>query len=189
MGVIERNLHFMRPFPQNWQRSKTDWTYFPDESLNQRSSKRNHFSDIHLRSIEDLGDENVSMAQIGHKRAVFDTRNGLDKRSDGDKSYRTVELSPGFHQLGSTLPPVHFGREKKYYGYEKSSVPMKNDKVSIVDDDAFQKKEQQQAYDQTIDDVIQLDQWKPAESITSAFRVLERRSTEKTSAKYRPRVR
>lgn len=179
----------MRPYPQNWQRSKTDWNYFPDESVDHLSSKRNHFANMHLRSIEDLGDDNVYMAQIGHKRAVYDARNGLDKRSEGDKSYRTVELSPDFHKLGSTLPSVHFGREKKYHGREKSMVVMKNDKLSVLDADAFEKKERQQAHDQNIDEVLQLERWKPAETITSAFRVLDRHSTENTSAKYRPRVR
>ena len=112
VAFLERNIHFMRPFPQNWQRSKTDWNYFPDEHDHHRSSKRNHFADVYLRSLEDLGDENVSMAQIGHKRQVYDTRNGLDKRTDGDKSYRTVEYSTDFHKFGTTLPAVVFGREK-----------------------------------------------------------------------------
>ena len=179
----------MRPFPQNWQRSSTDWNYFPDEHVQQRSSKRNHFANVYLRSLEDLGDENVSMAQIGHKRQVYDTRNGLDKRSDGDKSYRTVEYSTDFHKFGSTLPAVNFGRDKKYYGHERSAVPMKTEKINVLDDVAFEKKERQYEQDQLIEEVIQLENWKPAESITSAFKVLDRESTDKNAGRYRPRVR
>ena len=66
---------------------------------------------------------------------------------------------------------------------------MKTDKIPVLDDDAFEKKERRYEHDQTIEEVIQLENWKPAESITSAFKVLDRDSTEKNAGKYRPRVR
>ena len=27
VGLIEQNIHFVRPYPQNWQRSKNQWIY------------------------------------------------------------------------------------------------------------------------------------------------------------------
>ncbi len=176
----------MRPFPQNWQRSKKEWLYFCDESMEHRSSKRNFFADIHFRSLEDLGDENVQMAMIGRKRRGFDSRNGLEKRSEGDKSYRRVELSPDFHKLGSTLPAVDFGRVKKRHGSEKTFVPMNNETIPIVDEHEFEEKELKREQDELINEVIQLDQWKPAETMITAFKVFD---TDPNGGKYRPRFR
>jgi hypothetical protein len=173
----------MRSFPQNWQRSENEWIYFSDEHKEHRSSKRNFFADIHLRSLEDLGDENVYMTQIGRKRKVFNLRNGLEKRSEGDKSYRRVELSPDFHKLGSTLPPIDFGRVKKQHGPEKTIVPMQNEIIPIVDENDFEEKELKREHDEHINEVIQLEKWKPAESITTAFKVFN------TEPRYRPRFR
>jgi hypothetical protein len=184
VAFIERNIHHMRPYPQNWQCTKKDWIYFTDESIEHRSSKRNFFDDIHFRSLEDLGDENVSMQQIGRKKQVFDTRNGLRQRSEGDKNYRRVELSPDFHKLGSTLPAVDFGRLKKRHGPAKTYVPMKNESIPIVDENDFEEKELKQEHDQLVDEVIQLDTWKPAESMKTAFKVFNL-----NGAKYRPRFR
>jgi hypothetical protein len=179
----------MRPYPQNWQRSKNDYVYFGDESLDHRSSKRNYFADIHFRSLEDLGDDNVYMSQIGHKRQVPNIRNGLNKKSEGDKSYRTAEFSPDFHKFGSTLPPIDFGRAKKRHGHAKTFVPMQNERIPIVDENDFEEKERQHENDQIVTEVIQLDTWKPAKSISSAFKVFDLDPNDTKGGKYRPRVR
>ncbi|CAF0969541.1 unnamed protein product [Rotaria sp. Silwood1] len=189
VSFIERNIHFMRPHPQNWQRSKNEWIYFSDESADSHSSKRNLFANIHFRSLEDLGDENVHMAQIGHKKKVLDVRNGLQKRSEGDKSYRMVELSPDFYKFGSTLPAINFGRIKKRYGHEKTFVPMKNETIPIIDEKDFEEKERQREHNQTVNEVIQLDNWIPADSMTRAFTVLDIESNDKDGIRYRPRFR
>jgi hypothetical protein len=179
----------VRSFPQNWQRSTNEWIYFTDESPDHRSSKRNFFANIHLRSLEDLGDDNVHMTKIGHKRQVFDLRNGISKRSDGDKSYRRVELEPNFHKLGSTLPPVNFGHMKNPHGSMKTFIPMTNETISIIDEDAFKEKERKREYDESINEVIQLDKWKPAEILTSAFKVFASDSNDKRSERYRSHFR
>jgi hypothetical protein len=96
------------------------------------------------------------MAQIGHKRQVLDVRNGLEKKSEGDKSYRRVELSPDFH--------IDFGRVKKRHGHAKTYLLMKNE-------------------------VIQLDNWKPVETMASAFKVFDTDPDDTNGVKYRPRFR
>lgn len=179
----------MRPYPQNWQRTTNEWLYFNDEHINAISSKRNFFSGIHIRSLEDLGDGDIHMEQIGRKARVYNMRNGIEKRSEGDKNYRRVELSSDFHKFGSTLPAVNFGRLKKRYGHEKTYVPMKNDIIPIVDENDFEKKELQREHNELVNEVIQLEQWKPAESITSAFKVFDTDPNDKTLVKYRPRFR
>ncbi|CAF3002659.1 unnamed protein product [Rotaria socialis] len=189
VGLIEKNLHFVRPYPQNWQRSANEWMYFADESINQNSSKRNHFDNIHLRSLEDLGDQNMSMVQIGHKKKVLDIRNGLKKKSEGDKNYRTVEQSPEFHKYGTTLPVVDFGHEKKRQGNARNFVPMRNDRIHIIDEREFTQKERQQEKENIIDEVVQLDNWKPAERVKSAFKVFDLDPNDKYGGKYRPRIR
>jgi hypothetical protein len=179
----------MRPYSQNWQRTNNEWLYFSDEGMNKRSSKRNFFGDLHFRSLEDLGDENVQMIQIGHKKKVFDARNGLGQRSDGDKNYRRVELSPDFHKLGSTLPAVNFGRVKQRHGPTKSYVPMKNEVIPIVDENDFEMKELQREQNELVNEVVQLEQWKPAETIKTAFKVFDLDPNDKNGGRYRPRFR
>jgi hypothetical protein len=176
----------MRPYPQNWQRSKDEWLYFNDEPMDHPSSKRNFFDNTYFRSLEDLGDENVYLKNIGRKRKVDDVRNGLQKRSEGDKSYLRAELSPDFYKFGSTLPAVNFGRLKTRHGPTKTFVPMKNEKIPIVDENDFEEKELQRKHDELIDEVIQLDNWKPAEPITTAFKVFD---TDPNGKRYRPRFR
>lgn len=189
VGVIERNIHFMRPFPQNWQRTNNEWIYVTDESVDHRPAKRNIFGSIHLRSLEDVGDENVQMASIGHKRQVLDSRNGLPKISNGDKSYRTVEFSPDFYKFGSTLPVVNFGRLKQRYGPQSRFVPMNNEKIPIVDEHDFEEKERKLEMNNIINEVIELDKWTPAESVTRAFNVLDLDPNDKENGRYRPRFR
>ncbi|CAF1165648.1 unnamed protein product [Rotaria magnacalcarata] len=189
VGIIERNIHFMRPYPQNWQRTNNEWIYFNDESVDHRPSKRNFFANVYLRSLEDLGDENVHMESMGHKRKVADPRNGLQKRSEGDKSYRGVELSPNFYKFGCTLPAVDFGRLKKRHGPKSRFVPMKNEKIPVTDENEFEEKERKRENNQIIEEVIQLENWTPVESMTRAFTVFDMESNDKEGGKYRPRFR
>ncbi|CAF0831258.1 unnamed protein product [Adineta steineri] len=185
VSIIEQNLHFVRAYPQNYQRSTNEWTYFTDESPDHRPAKRNLFANIHLRSIEDLGDENVHMTQIGHKRKVYDVRNGLPKRSDGDKSYRRVEFEPDFHKLGSTLPAINFGHMKSVDELNKTFIPMKNETLHVIDDKEFEEKERKREYDESINEVHRLDNWKPAECLKSAFNVFPTSSKDKRAGKRR----
>ncbi|CAF0746982.1 unnamed protein product [Adineta ricciae] len=189
IAVIEQNLHFVRSFPQNWQRTSNEWIYFPDESADHRPSKRNLFADMHLRSIEDLGNDDVHMTQMGHKRRVYDSRNGIPKRSDGDKSYRRVEYEPNFHKLGSTLPPINFGYNGNPDELEKTFIPMKRDTIHVIDEEEFEEKQRQREYDESIDEVRQLDKWKPAECLKSAFQVFPSDSKDKRAGKRRSHFR
>ncbi|CAF3634767.1 unnamed protein product [Rotaria socialis] len=256
VGIIEQNIHFMRPYPQNWQRTNNEWIYFNDESADHRPAKRNFFANVYLRSLEDLGDENVHMETMGHKRKVIDPRNGLQKRSEGDKSYRGVELSPNFYKFGCTLPAVNFGRLKKRHGPKKDLgdenvhmetmghkrkvidprnglqkrsegdksyrgvelspnfykfgctlpavnfgrlkkrhgpksrfVPMTNEKIPVTDENEFEEKERRRENNQIVEEVIQLENWTPVESMTRAFTVFDMESNDKEGGKYRPRFR
>ncbi len=131
----------------------------------------------------------MHMSQIGHKKQVLDRRNGLKQRSAGDKSYQTVEESPDFHKFGSTLPVVEFGHENKRHEPVKSLVPMKNEKTHVIDDHEFAENERKREEKNIIDEVIQLDNWKPAKRVTSAFRVLDLDPNDKNGGRYRPRIR
>jgi len=129
------------------------------------------------------------MSQIGHKKKVLDIRNGLGKKSEGDKNYRRVEQSTDFYKFGSTLPVVDFGREKKRHGHITTFVPMKNEKISIIDQNEFAEKELKHEQENIIGEVVQLDKWKPAERVTSAFKVFDLDPNDKNGGRYRPRVR
>lgn len=129
------------------------------------------------------------MTLIGHKKKVPDVRNGLRKKSEGDKNYRIVEQSPDFHKFGSTLPVVNFGQEKKRHGHAKTFVPMKNDKIAVMDQAEFAEQERKREQQMIVDEVVRLDRWKPAERVTSAFKVFDLDPNDKNGGKYRPRVR
>jgi hypothetical protein len=129
------------------------------------------------------------MSQIGHKKKVRDVRNGLPKRAEGDKSYRIVEHSSDFHKFGSTLPVVDFGHDNKQHGNGRIIVPMKNEKITIIDQNEFAEREWKREEERIVDEVAKLDNWKPAERVTSAFKVFDLDPNDKNGGKYRPRVR
>ena len=131
----------------------------------------------------------MHMAQIGHKKKVLDVRNGLKKKAEGDKHYRTVEQSPEFHKFGTTLPIVNFGRERKRHGHAKTFVPMKDEKIPIVDRQEFAERGWKREQENIIDDVVRLDQWKPAQHVTTAFKVFDLDPNDKNGGRYKPRVR
>ncbi|CAF0831683.1 unnamed protein product [Adineta ricciae] len=189
VAFIERNIRFTRPHPQNWQRSMNEWIYVTDESVDHNPAKRNLFADIHLRSVEDLGNQDMHMSQIGRKKPVFDRRNGIPKRSEGDKTYQIVDESPGFHKIGTTLPVVEFGRKKSEHVFVKAVVPMTNESVHVIDEKEFAEKLKQREQENIIDEVAQLDNWKPAQRVSSAFKVLDLDPTDKRNGRYRPRIR
>lgn len=189
VALIEQNIHFQRPFSQNWQETNNEWRYFTDVPLDQQSSKRNIFNQVHLRSTEDLGDENMFMSMIGRKKKVKDLRNGVRKRTEGDKTYKHVEQSSDFYKFGATIPQVNFGQEKKSFQDRRSILVLKNEKIPIVDRDDFLEKERQREYQTLIDEVTHLDKWKPAERVKSAFKVFDNDPHEKQASRYRPRVR
>ncbi|CAF0825624.1 unnamed protein product [Adineta steineri] len=189
VSFIERNIRFTRPYPQNWQRTTNEWIYFTDESIEHNPSKRNYFADIYLRSIEDLGNQDIHMTQIGYKKKVLDKRNGLPKKSDGDKSYHNVEESTDFHKFGSTLPVVEFGHEKTRHESVKTLVQMKNEHFHVMNDKEFAEQERKREQENIIDEVAQLDNWKPAPRVKSAFKVLDLDPNDKHGGRYRPRIR
>lgn len=129
------------------------------------------------------------MTQIGRKKRVLDTRNGLRKKAEGDKCYRTVEQSPEFHKYGSTLPIVEFGREKKRHGNAKNFLILKNEKIHVIDEREFAAKERRREKESIVNDVVELDNWKPAERVKSAFKVFDLDPNDKYGGKYRPRIR
>ena len=129
------------------------------------------------------------MTQIGRKKKVRDIRNGLGKRAEGDKNYRIVEQSTDFHKFGSTLPTVHFGQEKKRHGHAKTFVPMKDERIPIVDENESAEKARKRAQENIIREVTQLEQWKPAHHASSAFKVFDLDPNDKNGGKYKPRIR
>ena len=160
------------------------------QRLNRTISLTQDTSHSSLVCRQSPGDVNMFMPTIGHKKRVADLRNGLQKRSEGDKSYRVVEHSPNFYKLGSTLPQVNFGQERDPYAHEKRRVPMRNESVPIVEHHEFVAREQRREYERSVDQVEQLDQWKPAQRVAIAFKVFDDGPKDKSGAnKYRPRVR
>jgi hypothetical protein len=126
------------------------------------------------------------MSTIGRKKPVNDIRNGLAKRSNGDKNYRCVEQSADFHKQGATVSNVNFARESFELARRRTRVPMTTDKISVMSEEDFIEKQRQHDYKTSVDEVMQLDRWKPAERIKSAFQAFNINTNEK---KYRSRLR
>ena len=52
------------------------------------------------------------------------------------KVIKIIELlnnHQNFHKFGSTLPVVDFGHEKKRHGHVKTFVPMKDEKIPVIE--------------------------------------------------------
>jgi hypothetical protein len=66
---------------------------------------------------------------------------------------------------------------------------MKNEKIPVTDQHEFAEKAWKREQEDVIRDVVRLDQWKPAQRVTSAFKVFDLDPNDKNGGRYKPRVR
>lgn len=138
--IFENNWHAMRPYPYTYMRTSNEWLLDPGLS---NKGMRCTFNGEHL-ATKTTSDEITHKMLFGQGRNLgyIDKRNGIGQASPGDKNYQVPEYSPGFHNLGSSLPIVEFG-------YRDFEEPYKN---------VARRKER----DEEVKCVKALDNWRPA---------------------------
>ncbi|CAJ0967657.1 unnamed protein product [Ranitomeya imitator] len=85
----------------------SEWSFYPNFgcSTTYHVGKRCIIGGVHKSSQVGSHDHTLPMS-TGRRKKVFDPRNGIPEAHPGDKPFRTVEYSPGFHKFGSTMPVV-----------------------------------------------------------------------------------
>ncbi|XP_073442693.1 spermatogenesis-associated serine-rich protein 1 isoform X2 [Dendrobates tinctorius] len=132
-------IRLQRSYPKSRLDAGSEWSFYPNFGcpITYHVGKRCIIDGVHKSSQVGSHDHTLPMS-TGRRKKVFDPRNGIPEAHPGDKPFRTVEYSPGFHKFGSTMPVVIF------------SVPFKV-KVNI------------QSLEEEKRDVEDLNRWKPAQ--------------------------
>nr|XP_054110015.1 spermatogenesis-associated serine-rich protein 1 isoform X3 [Callithrix jacchus] len=119
---------------------RPEWTFYPRLSSNIHTyhvGKQCFFNGVFLGNKRSLSERTVDKC-FGRKKYDIDPRNGIPKLTPGDNPYMYPEQSKGFHKAGSTLSPVNF-----------SILP-------------FWVKEKANSLKNEIQEVEELDNWRPA---------------------------
>lgn len=104
---------------------------------------------------------------VGAKKEVYNKRNGIPATSLGDKSYQVPEYSPDFHKHGSTRPVINFGGSLKYV--PDTFVPLQD--LPMRPRVSFEEKERRKLRKQEIDEVKNLDCWRPANPLSPVLQL------------------
>ncbi|XP_028409724.1 uncharacterized protein LOC114532419 [Dendronephthya gigantea] len=97
---------------------------------------------------------------MGQKKKAWDCRNGVAERAPGDKSYHVPEYALQFHHHGSTLPLPSFGAMKTV---PDTFIPLV--KLPLKPRIPFHVKERKKEKAREINEVNELDHWKPAKQL------------------------
>lgn len=106
---------------------------------------------------------------VGAKKSVFEQRNGIPAASLGDKSYQVPEYSSDFHKQGSTRPVVNFGGSLKYV--PDTFVPLQD--LPSRPRTTFEERQKRKAKKEEIEEVKNLDHWRPADLLSPVLQLPE----------------
>lgn len=143
----------LRTYPGHNRMSQHEWTSYPEGF---HFGKVTSFDGIHKASGH--GQQEVEYDQIlgcSRKEPYIDKRNGLWIARPGDKPYRSVEYSPGFHRKGSTRPVVNFGQ-----GAHKVIIPL--EPLPPIKAEPYILKERRRIFLEEAETVKSLEDWRPA---------------------------
>nr|XP_054110016.1 spermatogenesis-associated serine-rich protein 1 isoform X4 [Callithrix jacchus] len=121
------------------------------------SSHSEHSSETSLPEVQKHKyPEEFSLLKL---QTNIDPRNGIPKLTPGDNPYMYPEQSKGFHKAGSTLSPVNFSivpYEKKFDTF----IPL--EPLPQIPNLPFWVKEKANSLKNEIQEVEELDNWRPA---------------------------
>ncbi|EHB10890.1 Spermatogenesis-associated serine-rich protein 1 [Heterocephalus glaber] len=146
---------------QTRDRQRPEWTFYPRFSCSIHTyhvGKQCFFNGVFLGNRRSVSERTVDKS-LGRKRYDMDPRNGIPKLTPGDNPYMSPEQSKGFHQAGSTLPPVNFSLvpyQKKFDTF----VPL--EPLPPTPSLPFWVKEKANRLKNEIREVEELDNWHPA---------------------------
>ncbi|XP_019062125.1 spermatogenesis-associated serine-rich protein 1 [Fukomys damarensis] len=150
---------------QKRDEQRPEWTSYPRFSCSIHTyhvGKQCFFNGVFLGNRRSLSERTVDKS-LGRKRYDMDPRNGIPKLTPGDNPYMCPEQSKGFHQAGSTLPPVNFSLvpyQKKFDTF----IPL--EPLPPTPSLPFWVKEKANHLKNEIREVEELDHWQPAAPLT-----------------------
>ncbi|KAL9969686.1 hypothetical protein ACROYT_G021930 [Oculina patagonica] len=104
---------------------------------------------------------------VGAKKQVYDKRNDIPVASLGDKSYQVPEYSLDFHKQGSTRPIINFGGSLKCV--PDTFVPLQD--LPFKPRITFEEKQKKKLKREEIEEVKNLDHWRPADPLSPALQL------------------
>ncbi|XP_075719674.1 spermatogenesis-associated serine-rich protein 1 [Rhinoderma darwinii] len=158
--IFPERLGLQRSYPKSSLDVGAEWSFYPNYGCpcTYHVGKRCIIGGVH-RSSQVGKHLHTLPTSIGIKKKVFDPRNGIPEAHPGDKPFRTVEYSSGFHKLGSTMPVVNF--RESYKVKADTFIPLqKLPKKSGV---PYKVKIHMQNLEEDKRDVEELNTWKPAQ--------------------------
>jgi hypothetical protein len=209
---IDLNLTQLKQFPDKWKShnepdnvSNRGRPHLAKRCMFYDTSSGQH---VHLNSLDTIGmqhllDTEPSGTQsdylldiLGFKKKVYDKRNDLCEVSPGDKPYKTVEYSQEFfNKINRNWRSEKYNGAKRYYGNEISDEDLikfkllldldPNDSLFKYRKDLNYEHDVHKEYLNEIDNVKNLDNWKPASKLDVPFKVLD---VVDKNHKYRPKV-
>ncbi|XP_075056591.1 spermatogenesis-associated serine-rich protein 1 [Mixophyes fleayi] len=153
-------LQLQRSFPRSHLDVGAEWSFYPNFGFpfTYHIGKRCIIDGIHRKSQSSTPVRTLPLGLM-RKKKVSDPRNGIPTAQLGDKPFRTVEYSPGFHKFGSTLPVVNF--RESYKIKADTFIPLQ--KLPMEPCAPFRVKIRRQHLEEEKRDVKELNTWKPAQ--------------------------
>ncbi|XP_069584285.1 spermatogenesis-associated serine-rich protein 1 [Ranitomeya imitator] len=154
------SIRLQRSYPRSSLEAGSEWSFYPNFgcSTTYHVGKRCIIGGVHKSSQVGSHDHTLPMS-TGRRKKVFDPRNGIPEAHPGDKPFRTVEYSPGFHKFGSTMPVVILRESFKV----KSDTFIPLQKLPKKPSVPFKVKVNIQSLEEEKRDVEDLNRWKPAQ--------------------------
>lgn len=141
----------LRTFPGHKKQSDQYWILYPEGC---DATLRCRFSGVH-KSTEHCHEERHFFSG---SKFLIDRRNGIPAASPGDKSYKSVEYSPDFYKISSTLPAVNFG--STYKRKFDTFIPLVKTNIGLRKN--YKETEAHRRINEEVRDVCGLDNWRPA---------------------------
>ncbi|CAH8430242.1 unnamed protein product [Schistosoma haematobium] len=139
-----------------------EWSIYTDGYT---TGKKCLFNGIHQRSVYCTSEYSLHDG-FTHKRQrdIIDQHNGIfNSMKPGDKSYGSVEYSPNFYKINSSVPKVQFGL--------MTHIPKQIEVPRFPVSPIVQSTEQEFNQDLTLirKELRELDEWKPAPTLTETI--------------------
>ncbi|KAK7476363.1 hypothetical protein BaRGS_00032363 [Batillaria attramentaria] len=162
--IWPNNWRSMRPYPFTYKQSDREWLLDPDLT---KVGLRCVFDGVHKSTA-------TSEDEITHTMRyewMMEKRNGLPEASPGDKSYQVPEYSPSFHKKGCTRPLTRYGPARSFRTPD-TFIPL----VPVTTDcsETFRVKSAKMQLQNDVDEVRQLEKWKPATPLIQTVPVVDK---------------
>lgn len=153
-------IRLQRTCPRSSLDVGAEWSFYPNFGcpFTYHVGKRCITGGVHNRSQVGSHVHTLPMS-TGIKKKVSDPRNRIPEAHPGDKPFHTVEYSPDFHKLGSTMPVVNF--RESYKVKADTFIPLQS--LPRRPGIPYKAKIHMQNLEEEKRGVEELNRWKPAQ--------------------------